>query len=128
MSTTRDDLLLELYEKQMAYREGPTKEELHKMLSEANREREASNKRLQELESSLKARGISIIPKPEKKKPLVINTKLKVEVVDRQPKRKISPVREPLEDPVDDGSGIYGGMALGVVLSVLFCIIIFFVV
>lgn len=30
----------------MTYRDGPTKEELHRMLSEANKERRASNERL----------------------------------------------------------------------------------
>jgi len=118
--------------KTMSYREGPSKEELHKMLSEANREREASNKRLLELEQSLRDRGISITPPNKEKKPKVTV----IDVGDMAPKealktvRKVSSLGSPtlVPEPTDDSDNVYFAMLAGVTLSIIFCLSLFFLI
>lgn len=109
----------------MSYRDSLNNEELKQMLSAANKEREESNKRLQELENRLKAAGLSIIPKQSEveKKPLEIKTNLKVEVVPPRPRRPV-PRREP--QMADSMSRVHYGMLAGFILPIIFIALFFF--
>lgn len=131
MSTTRDDLLFELYERHhMSYRESPSKEELTRMLTEANREREASNKRLKELEARLKANGIKIVPtlseeEKEKKRQTYTVKKIDISNVPSKEIPKVLKEHGANDDPeaCKDNGVILVGMCLGFIIPLGFFIL-----